>query len=313
MITQATRMSRPMPWEAPGLARAERGAALLNTGLDLGDASAYHLWNLALGAQRAGDGTAWAQGLLLDGFSDASRIAAKDDALDLADGCLTLWGTAAAAPGTDYGSKGVDLTSSCRTPAYPVTRSIEVTGFSFRLTSNGNYNAVSAPVVLYRNGLSAATAQLSAAISVGSNDLSVTFPPVRFSPGDTLQAGLGKATSGGGTLAANEDRQVCGYFTISSWYGGSGSVTGLSQALSQPLRRALAWVRHSGGTVGVALSGQPMEEIARRQTFTHTGTACLETTLALAAPLEGAITPVLTLHGGGGASTQLYDYGISLI
>lgn len=307
------RLPLPQMWERPTLAGAIRAVEQINSGLDLGEVNAYHLWNLALKAQRAGDSLHWARGLLLDGFADGSRIAAKDDALDLTDGCLTLWGTAAAAPGTDYGSKGVDLTNYCRTPVYHITRSIMVTGFSFRLTSNGNYNAVSAPAALYRNGVSAATAQLSAAISVGSNDLSVTFPPTRFSPGDTLQAGLGKATSGGGALAADEDRQVCGYFTISSWYGGSGSLTGRTHTADHAPRTALAWVRHSAGTVGIALNGQAMEEVARRQTFTHGGGACLETTLRLTDPLEAAVTPVLTLTGGGGTAARLYDYGISLM
>lgn len=306
------RLPLPQMWERPTLAGAIRAIEQINSGLDLGEVNAYHLWNLALKAQRAGDSLHWARGLLLDSFADGSRIAAKDDALDLTDGCLTLWGTAAAAPGTDYGTGRLSMTTTYSTPTYTIQRSMTITGFTFRLYGNGS-STVSTKVTLSLNNSTADTVNLTRSLNSGSNSITVSFDPQTLSPGDTVRVSIAKATAGSPTLYVDEDSHVCGYFTISSSFADQGSLTGLSHTMDSVPTRAMAWVRHSGGTVELALNGQSMEETARRQTFSHTGTACIETAFYMEGALNATITPSLTISRGTQASVQLFDYGILLV
>lgn len=82
---------------------------------------------------------------------------------------------------------------------------------------------------------------------------------------------------------------------------------------------ALAWVRHSAGTVEVSLrdSGGQLHSLAAdgtRTTQTPEGVSCKESAFRLEAELEGGSWAVrLDLNLNGSSNMKVYDYGIIIL
>lgn len=113
-----------------------------------------------------------------------------------------------------------------------------------------------------------------------------------------------------------------------TYLGGSLLLTALSGSTGYLLstRRelpacsaALAWVRHSAGTVKVALrdSGSQLHSLTAdgtRTTQTPEGISCTESAFRLATALEAGSWAVrLDLNLSGSSNMKIYDYGLTLI
>ena len=101
--------------------------------------------------------------------------------------------------------------------------------------------------------------------------------------------------------------------------GSTGQLTTRAQSLPA-FQRALAWVRHKGGTVGLSLKcGDEVISLtaeAQRETVDLlSGSPCTEQSYRLERDLSAGDWQVVldVALGSGESSMQLYDYGIAII
>ena len=118
-----------------------------------------------------------------------------------------------------------------------------------------------------------------------------------------LNGGFLQSTTGGATV---RDNTLC-----LQGAGSTGTATSYSLVVEQGWKRAIAWVRYSGGSVSLSLNNIPMKTTNINTGTSPKGTNCIEMEFTLA---EGdgsrTVQLVLQLSCGQSASLEVYDYGI---
>ena len=284
---------------------------LANRALSQLEMQGYNLYNLLLQHDYEGKYTGYARALLFDGFANEDRIASKPDALDIAENRAVLWGTKITTLGeTEAGNLTDSLGHVNTTAEYQVDRKLEVSRFTFWLQyASSSASTMQTTVTLQRNKTTVQQVPVTIPLGSTARTLSAAFTALTVQPGDTLSVVL---SSPGGTanVSINQNKKIIGYFTVRSWNASSAKITGNPVTLTKAPASALAWVRHSSGSVSITLNNKSMTSKGTKTTTTVTGTACTETSFQLNTALTTTVTPAVTLNGIGATATYLYDYGV---
>ena len=275
----------------------------------------YNLYNLILQSTYEGKAGAWARGLAFDGFQDASGIAQRSEAITVGAGKLTLDRNGQGNVSLGYGGSKMETSKSTRT--HTVSGNGFLTGLRFKLSGNTTAPAVEYTVTV--NGVtSAPKSHTWSASPVSEQELTLTLPsPVEVQTGDRVSVGI---TCYGWYLFYDSDGPAFlgGVLLFTPRSGTAGSVT--MQPKSLPAAGGLrAWVRHSAGTVGLAVTdgagkSRPLTAGESRNVVTMQGVACLEREYRLEEALAaGSWTVKLELSLGAAARMDVYDYGVALV
>ena len=279
------------------------------------EGQSYNIYNLILQNDYAGKYTGWKKALLFDGFRNASGVAEKSSAVTMSEGAnLSKTGQSTITWG--YGSeKNTPLTSKEEVMMGGGT----ITGFRCKiysiqyLTTSGRMD-----YSISVNGQTKASGETDLLSLEGQSSLEFTqnLPssiPVAYGDRVTLTLDYG-----GNDWLPHTD-------SSGTYLGGSLLLTALSGSTGYLLstRRelpacsaALAWVRHSAGTVRVALrdSGSQLHSLTAdgtRTTQTAEGISCTESAFRLATALEAGNWAVrLDLNLNGSSNMKVYDYGV---
>ena len=305
--------------------RAEEKAQAAETKADralsgLEDQS-YNVYNLILQNDYEGKYTGYKKALLYDGFLDESGIASRDDTLALGRMRLCLDSTGQASLTTAYG--GNFSYTSTTSPSKSVTRCGRLTGYAYRVYVQKTGTGTSSFTLSYElkiNGVTVLDAWKTVQAANSQNtDLTLTFStPIEVTPGDKLQITLEGNGSAYLFCQNTTSDALAGTFVIEPVSGSTGTVVTKTQELPGA-SGALAWVRHGGGSVSLALedgSGglHPLAAVEQRSATELNGKSCTETTYRLDETLVAGTWKLrLTLDRGETDIAYLYDYGMVLL
>ncbi|OUN06244.1 hypothetical protein B5G43_09815 [Flavonifractor sp. An92] len=292
------------------LGRAERSA----------EANAYNVYNLMLQNYYESKYTGYKKALLFDGFVDESGIAEKSECLVFTDQAVHLNRSGqndVTFPYTDnYGSINFDIPF----PSQVLMGGGRFTGWTVKtnaLDSHvGSFTAnVDCRVELDGTIVFDDTLPLKCTSYGGEQTMSLPVP-IEVSAGTELVVHL--YCSNNIVELARSSSTLCGVLRFIPAGGTEASL--VSQDAALPTRdRILAWVRHSGGTVGVTiLDGDkefPMSPAGTTETENLQGQACSESTFLLDDVPTAEILAVrleLVLSEEENAA-KLYDYGVVLL
>lgn len=287
---------------------AERGAE-----------AGYHTCRLLLQHEYEGKHAGQRQGLLWDGFRTGDRVAERDDALVLAGGRVVLSGLGQSSVSFGYGVVFGASYSEKMTAA----GSGYLTGFTAKIFHSGQSGAgkkLLCQVIV--NGVTVHSEEVNLYFNAGeTRETIVNY--VRRVPvvqGDQVQY----------VLSNNNDSSVRAYCSsksqsalggtahFTSAAGKAGSLT--TAAEEMPACRGMrAWVRHSGGTVGLSVrTGEgglyPMEAVGQQLSVNCGGGDCVEGAFRLDRALEaGPRALVLTMERGAAQTMEVYDYGAVMV
>ena len=281
----------------------------------------YNLYNLLLQNSYEKKETSWKKALLFDGFLDGAGLSSKSEVLLQRDGMLVLDGKGQGDHdlGYDADARKTDLT----------TRTVSISGCGrltgFRLKVFLNWYPDATPTLKYeltRNGDLAASGSYSWKEPCTNNvitELTMEFTsPLLLLPRDTVALRLYSSGTMWELCQAGSGTGLGGTFLITPITGESAEVLTKSQPLPAA-RRVRAWVRHSGGSVGLTLrdgEGQeyPMTPGGARTVKEPLGKkSCTEQEFSLDADVpQGNLSLRLALTRGGSTVMYLYDYGATL-
>ncbi|MBU5436313.1 hypothetical protein [Pseudoflavonifractor sp. MSJ-37] len=280
----------------------------------------YDLYNLLLQRDYEGKVTGWKKAMIVEGFLDDRCIAAKDDPLILGRRCLTLHKTGLSALDLGCGSDGP---SSAETRVLTIDGGGILTGMTFQWHNKGS----SAHDNTYRctlthNGTALFTDYVYKASKVSGNgtaSCTFSFPtPCTVKQGDTVRVSLTASYTNSALLLERSGAGLGGSFQITPLGAASGTMTSMERDVPAS-HGALAWVRHSGGSVSLALnwSGQarPMSPDGQRTTVEPgEGLPCTESMFRLDEVLPaGPMAVRLDVACGESAVVHVYDYGLILL
>ena len=283
----------------------------------LAEGAGHNVYNLILQNYYEGKETGWKKALVFDGFRDQTFIDSLSEGLVLGENRLVL---------SRDGQENVELGCTATNNSLanrPSTKTCTaagcgvITGFRFYTAlvgvPAGNYTVAWS---IYINGTLARQSSLALYCPLDKTEQSITIPRVTLTAGDRFYLQL-HSTTGGLFSYTGADGGQCGTILIEPISAPSGQVT--TPALDLPERSLLrAWVRHSGGSVGLtALSGGeefPLEAIGTRQTVNSAGVACTEAEYRLeeGLPQTGTLAFRLDLDPGGDNAMWVFDYGVML-
>lgn len=268
----------------------------------------YDVCSLALMHHREGGETRWGRGLMLDSFRDQSQIATLTGAVwDASAPSLLLDGAGQAQVELGYGnalSRELDVGES---------ESLEWTA-----TGNGTLTKVeshlmgSATLSIYHGD------ELLAEESVDHVNGSASFSfSVPVTAGQTYRFQMTALIERLYTYVSHRDYNL-GLrlsFTPKKTTSGSLITTEVSPGSGKKL---LAWVRHQGGTVSLAIrqgSGSwiTVPKSGTRSTYNVEGQSCTESSFALDRDLSGSLSLRLSLSVSSGSTLRLFDYGATLL
>ena len=278
-------------------------------------ASAYNVYNLMLQSDYEGKYTGYKKALLFDGFTDGAGIAKLDG------GLVHLPSQRAVM--LDTAGQGTVEVNHNRTNTTFIdnqhTRSIDWTA-----QGRGTLTGVSLDVIT-------ATGEPQCLLQIDLNGTRFTeettvlpdsaaghwytLPLAKTVPlqkGDRVKITAFRSSEFGGIkiYTANSSQLGC-RLEITSLGAPSGTLTAVTRETGGTAQEALAWVRHSGGSVALSLNGAPMTAGAARSTQDLEGRACTEQSFRLEGPVGPLVTPVLRMESG--AAAWLYDYGVVLL
>ena len=284
------------------------------------EGQSYNVYNLILQNDYEGKYTGYKKALLYDGFLDESGIGSRDGTLVLGRIRLCLDSIGQASLTTDFGSKFsyTDTTSEIKS----VTRCGRLTGYAYRVYVQKTGTGTSSITLKYRlqvNGSDVRSGTKTVQAVNGQNtDLTLTFSaPIEVTPGDKLQITLEGNGSAYLFCQNTSNDALAGTFVIEPVCGSTGTVTTVPRELPGA-SGALAWVRHGGGSVSLALDDgtgglHPLTVVEQRSATELNGKSCTETTYRLDETLEAGTWKLrLTLARCETDIAYLYDYGLIL-
>lgn len=284
------------------LGRVERG--LERTG--------YNLYNLALQSEYDGKQTGYKRALVFDGFRDRSGAASLTAGMSISGNTLSLTNSTPVAPDWGYGTRSLDLQYLQSSRAITAAFDFTVTGFFCKALGTGGKVLRGSLTV---NGVGAGNGTCPVPTNEGEVYLPISPRAVRA--GDTVAIQVGVA-DGGGNLCyvrsdANSQYDIGGRLTIEVPRAETGVLTAPARGVGGPWREALAWVRHSGGGVGLTLNGAAMEAGESRSTADPLGRSCTERSFRLTGPGTSPLTVALHLDCQGAGQMAVYSYGVMLL
>ena len=295
--------------------KAQNTADRALSGLEVAD---YNIYNLLLQNEYEGKYTGYKKSLLYDGFSDESGIDSRDDTLVLGGMRLCLDSTGQASLDTAYG--GNFSYTNTTSPSKSVTRCGRLTGYAYRVYVQKTGTGTSSFNLSYELKINGVTILYDLkkvqAANNQNTDLTLEFPdPIEVTPGDKLQITLEGNGSAYLFCQNTSNDALAGTFVIEPVCGSTGTVVTVSRELPGA-SGALAWVRHGGGSVSLALEDgtgglHPLTVVEQRSATELNGKSCTETTYRLDETLASGTWKLrLTLARGETDIAYLYDYGL---
>lgn len=194
-----------------------------------------------------------------------------------------------------------------------------LTGCQVRIYNGGSASVLPIPYTIMRNGTIVQTGTLSTEVSTYEDVLrELVFPQaVPLAAGNTLKLTL--TVPEHCSIYRRADSAAClgGILYVTPRSGQSGRLVSTATLLPE-MQGALAWVRHSGGTVALSLRGggtdMALHPVGTRQTVNATGQNCTETSFLLEEQSTAKSTAVvLALALNGAAKMTVFDYGLMLL
>ena len=278
----------------------------------------YHMYNLTLQNYYDGKQTGHKKSMAFDGFQTKEEIAELRGGLIWNAGKLSLDSAGEGARAMGYGSSVTGMDGD--TDTYTAQGGGQWTGCRVKLKNS--MQVVTTLRVRYTatvNGKTAGNGYVDlGSISPGDTgrEWDVAFAqPVPLVKGD--QYSLNLKTDNSYIVpycSASTSRFVGGTLLITPQTGSVGTLVSTPHTLPG-WRRALAWVRHSGGETALALTaggkGCPMERTEVRDTVNLQGAGCRESAFVLEQPMDaGAYRVQLELTRGEAVRTEVFDYGV---
>ncbi len=275
----------------------------------------FNLYNLMLQNDYDGKYTGYKKALIFDGFADSEGIASleggfvhfpeqKQIMLD-----AVGQGTADVNYGRTY-KVGVS-NQTTRNVTWTAQGRGTLTAVSIRVADA--FSGVPFRITLYENESEVSAGEGSVSSGTENTVYTVTLDrPLTLEKGRTFRIEAWQSDEYGYLwVYSSHSEQLGCRLEITSLGVPTGKLTGTAQESSVTATRALAWVRHSGGTVGLSLNGAAMTAREVRNTQDLEGHICTEQAFSLDGPITSPITPVLTMESS--VEAWLYDYGIVLL
>lgn len=287
------------------LAKANRALAGL-------EQQGYNLYNLMLQQYYESKADGYRKALLFDGFQNGSRIASASTGVGwYAPGpylLLDAMGQQTYSYGYGTGRSYTMLNGQATEVPWVATGNGILTSASLYLTGEGTLSICQG-----------ATALQTVSFSSGSKPFSVALN-VEVKAG--VSYGIKATCVGTTTMNLYSDRTVSFGFghqlTFTPKRVTSGNIVSTAYASTISAQRAVAWVRHSAGTVGMSVrqgtaAWSALTKTGTRSTVTAQGTACTESAFALDKALSGNLQIQLNLSTTGTTSVKVFDYGMILL
>ena len=297
------------------LGQAEAKADRALSGLEAAD---YNIYNLLLQNEYEGKYTGYKKALLYDGFLDGSMTASMSSGVVRSQNKLTLDRTGQGDIPLGYSGQSTSYVGGGSTATCTAGGSGRITGFRLKTIHEQGLTATgSATWKLYKNGEQAAQGTSQLRFGATAEEQVISISSVAVSKGDTFYFYI-QTSAGVHELYTTSNGLLGGTFLITSTGTTGGTVTTPSLAL--PERTTLrAWVRYSGGTVGLSVQGAaglvPMVQTGTRTTTEPEGASCTEAEFLLeqSVPQDEHLVFQLTMDVGNASVMYVYDYGILLI
>ena len=297
------------------LGQAEAKADRALSGLEAAD---YNIYNLLLQNEYEGKYTGYKKALLYDGFLDGSMTASMSSGVVRSQNKLTLDRTGQGDIPLGYSGQSTSYVGGGSTATCTAGGSGRITGFRLKTIHEQGLTATgSATWKLYKNGEQAAQGTSQLRFGATAEEQVISISSVAVSKGDTFYFYI-QTSAGVHELYTTSNGLLGGTFLITSTGTTGGTVTTPSLAL--PERTTLrAWVRYSGGTVGLSVQGAaglvPMVQTGTRTTTEPEGASCTEAEFLLeqSVPQDEYLSFQLIMDVGNASVMYVYDYGILLI
>lgn len=297
------------------LGQAEAKADRALSGLEAAD---YNIYNLLLQNEYEGKYTGYKKALLYDGFLDGSMTASMSSGVVRSQNKLTLDRTGQGDIPLGYSGQSTSYVGGGSTATCTAGGSGRITGFRLKTIHEQGLTATgSATWKLYKNGEQAAQGTAQLQFGATAEEQVISISSVAVSKGDTFYFYI-QTSAGVHELYTTSNGLLGGTFLITSTGTTGGTVTTPSLAL--PERTTLrAWVRYSGGTVGLSVQGAaglvPMVQTGTRTTTEPEGASCTEAEFLLeqSVPQDEYLSFQLIMDVGNASVMYVYDYGILLI
>ena len=282
------------------------------------EGQSYNIYNLILQNDYAGKYTGWKKALLFDGFRNASGVAEKSSAVTMSEGAnLSKTGQSTITWG--YGSeKNAPLTSQ----ETVMTGGGNITGFRYKVYSIQYLDTKAyLSYTLTVNGQTKASGETDSVELAGQSAAEFTQnrpTSIPVAAGDRVTLTLDYGGNDWKPYTDSSGSYLGGSLILTPLSGSTGYLLSTRRELPA-CSAALAWVRHSAGTVKVALrdSGSQLHSLTAdgtRTTQTPEGVSCKESAFRLETALEAGSWAVrLDLNLNGSSNMKVYDYGVVLI
>ena len=280
----------------------------------------HDVYNLMLQNYYDGLVTGWKKALVFDGFQDRSLVADASESLFFTDKAVSLSRTAETVLGQGYSDEPSGLSTWRQSAHIPVSSCGYLKQIRFKtLQESAEPRQSYLSYIVLLNYQSVQNGSVLVTFNNAPTENILPVNNIKVKPGDLLCIHLNnnredqllyRPGSGEGTLGC--------WFDLTPVTGESGTI--ITPALALPDRTSLwAWVRHTGGTLGLAVVGQDGERAAFTPVDSRTiqrldGTSCAELELRLDQPPQsGALTFQLQMDLGENDWMQVFDYGILLL
>ena len=292
-----------------------RAAAQSSQALAALEPVSYNIYNLMLQNDYEDKYTGYKKALIFDGFSDSEGIASLEGGFVHfpEQKYILLDAVGQGTTDVNYGRTykvGVS-NQTTRSVTWSAQGRGTLTAVSIRVADSSS--GVPFRITLYENEREVSVGEGS--VSGGTEDTVYTVTldrPLALEKGRTFRIEAWQSNDYGYLwIYSTHSEQLGCRLEITSQGSPTGKLTGTSQKTDVTAARALAWVRHSGGTVELSLNGVAMTAGKSRSTQDPEGHACTEQTFSLEDPVTSPVTPVLTMKSG--TEAWLYDYGIVLL
>ena len=278
---------------------------------------AHNVYGLMLQQSYEGKTTAFKKALVFDGFADGSMTGSMSAGLVRAQNRITATRTGQGNVDLGYsGSAGLGIAAP--DDGGPTAGgSGTITGFKVKTIHKSGASSASGPVTwqLYIND--SMTRQGTATLTFGPEpqEQTISIPSTGVSSGNTFRFYLSCGSSSF-WLFAGTSGSVGGVILITSGGITGGTIT-TPWIHNLPERKQLrAWVRYSGGSVGLSVQGSggltAFSQTGTRSTIEPGGSGCTEAEFALEdqVPQDASLLFRLTLDLGSSSTMYVYDYGM---
>ena len=298
--------------------RAQAAEAKADRALSGLQDQSYNIYNLILQNDYEGKYTGYKKVLFFDGFTDESNVAEKSSGIVISNGAAWLYRNGQSS--LSLGSYGTETSLNADSVEVTAQRTGRLTGFTCKIKNGMSIeHGPSIEAVLYRNGQQVLAQEFTASVispntsQVQSFTFQESFP---FTTGDRFQLSLRIYIS---YLYLTTDGALAGTLNAQAISGTEGTIS--STEVSMPACEGVqAWVRHSGGTVGMTLrcGGEtlPLTAGAQQETVDLlTGGTCIEQSYHLEQELPAGNWQVVldAVLASGESGMQLHDYGVVLL